>query len=713
MIGQTVSHYRVLEALGAGGMGIVYKAEDIKLGRMVALKFLPADRTHDRATTERFLREARAASSLNHPHICTIYEVDEHEGSPFLAMELLEGRTLDRRIDGRPLEMGILLRLAQQIADGLDAAHARGVLHRDVKPANIFVTDRDQAKLLDFGLAKLTHDALGGGSVTQQPTALLSTRAGTAMGTVAYMSPEQARGEDLDARSDVFSFGVVLYEMATGQQTFQGGTTALVFDAILNRDPRAPIELNANVPVALERVIARALDKDRGTRYPSVAEMRDDLQRIARERESALDLVPATSGRVPAASRSSWPSATAMTPAVPVAAAPAAPTAVAAPPAPVKTARERRQRWLLLAPAVTTLVLAAVVFSRWMDGGNAPDPAPATTATTTTPAPPTEPAAPALSEVAPGATPAVAVAPPAPSTVPPAPTAAGTPVRPSGAAALTPRPGTPAPGARPAPGAPAVATTAAAAVPAEPIKPRVDVSARLKAAQAKFDSGLYDQALADAKEMVAEAPAAASAPAARLLIGRTLERQRKPDDAMAAYVELRSTHKTAPEAAPATLALAELVLRSRQRDRELTARTLLDEVITGFPASAEAPTALVRRASLEEKSRTRVMDKELATSVPPELSTYRTVVEKYPTDPAAEIAHEKLAGLYEDLRRYEQAAKTWESLAANFPKNQRDGIWRAAELYREKLKDPARARDAYARVPAGSSRFRDAQERLR
>ena len=337
MIGQTVSHYRVLEALGAGGMGVVYKAEDVKLGRMVALKFLPGDRSHDRATTERFLREARAASSLNHPHICTIYEVDEHEGSPFLAMELLEGRTLDRRIDGRPLEMGILLRLAQQIADGLDAAHARGVLHRDIKPANIFVTDRDQAKLLDFGLAKLTHDALDAGSATQRPTALLTTRQGTAMGTVAYMSPEQARGEDLDARSDVFSFGVVLYEMATGQQTFQGGTTALVFDAILNRDPRAPIELNANVPVALERVIARALDKDRATRYQSVAEMRDELQRIARERESALDVAPAVTTRVPAASRASWPSASAVTPAVPVGAA--VPAAQAAPAAPVRAAR--------------------------------------------------------------------------------------------------------------------------------------------------------------------------------------------------------------------------------------------------------------------------------------------------------------------------------------------------------------------------------------
>src|SRR5687767_3093376 len=344
MVGQVVSHYRILEPLGAGGMGVVFKAEDVKLHRTVALKFLRAEHGPDRASTERFLREARMASSLNHPHICTIYEVDEHEGSPFLAMELLEGRTLDRRIDGRPLEVGLLLKLARQIADGLDAAHARGVLHRDVKPANIFVTDRDQAKLLDFGLAKLTHES---SSITQQPTAVLTTRAGTAMGTVAYMSPEQARGEDLDVRSDVFSFGVVLYEMATGQQTFQGSTTALVFDAILNRDPRAPIELNANVPPALERIIARSLDKDRATRYQTIAGMRDDLDLVARERDSAVHIPAASPTRVPASSRATWPSAVAVAPAVP---------------APVVAAwRLRRPRAAVLAPSLTSLVLAGVL----------------------------------------------------------------------------------------------------------------------------------------------------------------------------------------------------------------------------------------------------------------------------------------------------------------------------------------------------------------
>src|SRR6186713_2218260 len=312
MVDQTVSHYRVLESLGAGGMGIVYKAEDVRLARAVALKFLPPDRAHDQQTLERFLREARTASALNHPNICTIYEIDEHEGAHFIAMELLEGQPLDRMIDGRPLSMARLLNLAVQIADGIDAAHTLGILHRDIKPANIFVTSRGQAKILDFGLAKLTGDSASSmrSGMSQLETELLTTRKGVALGTVAYMSPEQARGEELDVRSDLFSFGVVLYEMATGERSFQGTTSAVVFDAILNREPRAPIELNANVPVALERVIARCLQKDRNLRYQTASAIREDLQQVRRDRESGtVSTTRSAAGVVPAASSgTSWPS---------------------------------------------------------------------------------------------------------------------------------------------------------------------------------------------------------------------------------------------------------------------------------------------------------------------------------------------------------------------------------------------------------------------
>ena len=720
--GQQLGHYKVLEPLGAGGMGVVYRAQDSVLGRMVALKVLPTTTSADPDAVNRFRREARTASSLNHPNICTIYGFDDQDGRCYLAMELLEGETLDRRLVQGPLDMAHMLELAIQVADALDAAHSEGILHRDIKPANIFLTRRGQAKVLDFGLAKLAEPPgrRDGGDASTIVQPAFTSVVGTTVGTVAYMSPEQARAETLDSRTDLFSFGVVLYEMATGRITFPGNTTAVIFDGILNRDPTPPSALNAHVSPDIDRIIAKLLEKDRGMRYQTAADLRADLQRMRRD-SSARRASAVVAPSVPAA-RAIDPTATvpparhstaaddpsnALTTTVPAAgsatretaAVPAATTvAAAAAPPPVK-----RSSTLVLAAVgtVAAAVVAAVLFMPRQSAEPAPLEPVAEAAPEAPPPPPaTEPAAPLATPPEPAKVSGVAV--PAKNATTAAVVPPGT--RPPAKAV----PGTAVPGTA----VPATPVGTAAPAPAPP-DTNAEAATRLEVARAKLKSNLVDQGIADLRAIVSQYPSTSVAADASFLAADTLTRLGRADDAMAAHLEFGNRFGSDARLADSQVTLADLTLKSRQPNREDAARVIFGRAAAAAtPGSPTALRALQAKAGIEERRRVRERDATLGRDVPAHLLTLRMLADQFPTSPHGMLALYRLATGWSDVDQWEMAAAAYTDLATRYPTNPHDAWWQLGELYERRLRDDARAKAAYAQVPSTSKRYQDAQRKL-
>jgi serine/threonine protein kinase/TolA-binding protein len=727
LVGQTLGHYKILDQLGAGGMGVVYRAQDLKLGRQVALKVLPTGNTSSEEAVERFRREARTASSLNHPNICTIYGFDEHEGQLYLAMELLDGEPLDRKLSGRPLELKVLLDIAAQVADALDAAHAEGILHRDVKPANIFITRRGPVKVLDFGLAKLSPeyrrsgrhplDARGETSPPEHFTSVV----GTTVGTIAYMSPEQARGDEVDPRTDLFSFGVVLYEMATGRQSFPGHTTAVVFDGILNRDPVAPSTINAMLPAELDRIVSKALEKDRALRYQTAADMGADLKRLRRDSASrqSMPAVSSVSGS-PVANEAAtvvMPSSASTQVGAPsgIGAAPTmiTPNPSAKTPPPRDPSQVLRQAaktpWIWGAGAgVIAIAAIAAGIGAYFARGSTPAPVDQQAAATAPVAPP------AASDPAPDAAPASAT--PADGTAAtPAASATGAPPPAKGATpagASTAKPAATNAGAKPKPAPPLEKAPALPTV--SPTTSReTQANQLLQVAKAKLAENLNEQALADLRQIIIDYPGSRTAAEAAFLAGEIHEKSGRFDDAMAAYVEFESRFGNDRRAADAKLRRSAILGRQRQPKAQAMSLQLLNDVVREYPGSPQAQAALQTKLRVEtERKNIRAIDPVTKTEGPAYIATLRTIIEQFADQPQAMIARNRLSLALADLDRWNDAAAVLEEMGAK-NENPNETAFRLAEIYERRLRNRDKAMEWYAKVPSSSPRYNDAQRKLK
>jgi tetratricopeptide (TPR) repeat protein len=661
--GRTLSHYRVVMKLGQGASGLVYLAEDLVLGRPVVLKRLPPDASEsDRA---RALVEARTIAALNHPNICTLYEYEEADGEQFLVLEVLEGQTLEGLIAQGPLPLPQVIDLGVQLADALDAAHTHGIVHRDIKPPNVFVTFRGQAKILDFGIATLSSP----GGASRYTAGAVSSASGALYGTLHYIAPEQIRGEIVDGRADLFSLGALLYEMTTGARAFDGADPPDVAAAILGVTARPMRELRADVPAELERIVARALEKQPDLRCQSAADLRADLQRLKRQVEAAMSPAP-------------QPAAPADAPAPP----PIEPAAgrAATEPWPVARATAQRRRitplWLA---AATAVIAAGVGLPAWILRPRT---------------------------IAPVAAGARSTPPPAPSDVPPLPSLAGA-TPPPTTVWLDPPSDQVAEAA--APGGAARASTAAAASTAPILPPAPDFAPELQSARAALAAQRFDESVGILRDVAAKAGDTTPGIEAQIVLAHVYARQRLVDEAVAAYAAVVARYPSHPKAAEAMYYQAQAILGTRRGDRDSEAHKLLSEIADRFSGHAFVARALLARGEIETRRKNYRFDAVLGKAVPASLVTYRELTEVRTGGREREHALWRLGQAYERVERFDLAAQAYRELGEDYANTHYDAWASAARIYDHRLKDPVLARAAYQRVPASSPAFKDAQKYVR